>query len=289
MIRFFGIGRSRIQRGSVLRVFALLEHRGIDQSRESLAVLAPELSLIAPLELLAPITESPGVKIEAFGAELDTGTWKEGEYVLNLRSGEKIAAELGERLWVLERDTYELLLDEETRASETPGTTLTNTGADGLTRDELAEIVQRSLAEKLTGFLCVDGKLLRFPQSIISFEGRTAQFLPDPLGYITDVFADQCRDLLLFGAKTVSLNVTFTDQSCRLSMSAKFERQLSDGMIRQHRWGYDDDLSNVLKRVNRLLSHAEILSQIYVPEDGSLASLVVEAKASTTHHFVASS
>ncbi|HEV2202194.1 MAG TPA: hypothetical protein VGR73_20430 [Bryobacteraceae bacterium] len=123
MIRYFGVGGSRVVKGSVLRALALIENASSKEPtiRGAFVTLSGEEIRQVKLSRQTAIADSPRVNVVSFIADIDTAHLPPGGYQLTLTVDDDEES-LDELIWILNSEAYEKLLDEELRQvdSSTP-------------------------------------------------------------------------------------------------------------------------------------------------------------------------
>jgi hypothetical protein len=231
MIRFFGVGRSTVVQGSLLRVLAIIE----SAARET----APGPHLKAVLHLMGEhskrqfdlsfqteLEDRPGVKIASFVGEFETEHLEIGAYEVYLTVHQereeqtRVAAHedrvrLDELVWILTSVQYQELLTAEISLPSTESI-LPESAPDPARAQQLVGV---AMSEKLSGFLRLGTRLVYAPPIDFSVNQMPRLSL-DLIAYLAEVFADECRNVLLHGARDCHIGVAFDDFSFRFAMRA---------------------------------------------------------------------
>ena len=266
-----------------MRILALIERSDSPDEAATVMHVAPQVLLKGAnhigfaLQHLFDVIDCPGVLIRAFGTEVATSEFTPGVYEVELQAGVESVG-LDENLWILSKDDYQMLLEEEISCAEPSSASLSRIGTrPALTQDSLTRIVREAFYQKLTGFICFKGTLLNLPKIDIQFDGGS-DFSGDPLLYIAEVFADQCRDLLLFGAEMLALNVFFSGRLYRFGLQATFAKPVSPLIRNYFLSTSNSDLALVTQLLEKLLTNSVIQPGINIPEEIGFVSMSLELR-----------
>jgi hypothetical protein len=217
MIRYFGVGSGRVVKGGVVRLLALIE--STSHGGDSIRRLKPIVNLVGQ-DFRTFLTDSPGVAIGSFVSDVDTSHLPAGGYELELRVDHDEVS-LDEVVWILESRDYINLLQEEVPRADL-SELLNSLNTENANQPLVQQLVQTIIHEKLEGFLRLRYTLAIVPTIKVSFDGMPRWPL-NLILYLTEVFADECRAVLIHGVDSYDLRVTFTAQLYQFYLSAQLD------------------------------------------------------------------
>jgi hypothetical protein len=277
VVRCFGLGRSILRQGGLLNVVALIERA--DPEIIASAPLQPPRILIQSerewefaTEFLGIVSDSPGVEIRAFGLRVDTADFGRGAYEVSLKLDGSIQGT--ESLWIVEEEEHRLLLGEETEQSL--GVSFLNE-RETLSNAAFELMARNAIYQRLMGFLCVNQKIV-LPTVEVSFEAP-CRLSANLVCYLSEVFADQCRDVLLFGVKWVALRLTFAETLYRFSLAVDFGAPLTQLARRGYVMNSQSDIDVVRLLLEAQFPSAKITFGFNISDDAQ-GIMVGEARGS---------
>lgn len=225
MIRYFGVGHSRLSRGSQLRILALIEHPTLEPSpnlaqEPILEIVGEDFHRQLEFKFITTVVDTPGVEIRAYGLLLGTIDIPAGGYDLRMHAGDDYFT-LDELVWILEDADRISLLEEELFGIPLDNASLLEYDPS-ISTQSLQRIIRNAFSEKLTGFLRMGHLLESNPAIDISVE-VVPDISANIMAYIAEVFADECRNLLIHGAETFRLSVSSAHRMYRISLYAQLD------------------------------------------------------------------
>lgn len=127
-------------------------------------------------------------------------------------------------------------------------------------------LVQEALSQRLRGFVTVNGWLLMDPPFSVIFQGDMPDFSKNLLLYAAEVFADQCRDLLLFGVAESAFSVVFAQDHYRFFLRVKFTDAVSLKDRDLLSVTPTRELADLASTLNKLLTPVEVAGAVDMPK-----------------------
>lgn len=268
-----------------MRVLALIEDSGLevsDSSTDAPAVaIRGEKTHRFKLHQEGAVLDNPNVSVRVLIGQIDTSSFDTGSYDCELHMGETVVG-LGESLWILEEDDFRRLLEEEvSQSSPEAGSFFGTEHGAASSRQSLERLVQEALSQRLCGFLTAKGRLLMDPTFAITFEGGAGNFSSDLLLYAAEVFADQCRDSLLFGVAESALSVVFSESFYRFFLRVEFTDALNAEDRRRLSVAPKKELT-IIESILKKLTQAQIAGAVEMPDGAEFLTVLLEVRAVTS-------
>ncbi len=238
-IRFFGVGKSRLQLGSPLQILLMIESlsKNGESSRRSIrcAIEAAEPVSVPPTTRIEPLlyrdmalSEPSGI-IEIYGAELDTSSLAPGAYEISLTDDPWVSS-VDETVWIMTPADWKQLLSEEIDSSVESFSNLFRLGkSPDLNRKGVEALVNGIFSEAFEGSFLVDRQPALSPTITVEYQNVSDGYpiKGDPLSYMTTVIAEECRNLAFWGVHELKVTLTISKNGVGIGVLSTLSEPLS--------------------------------------------------------------